>query len=111
MSKTERLSQKMEKLLKELRANHHGPKLWLLSPSEIARYRDWQTQCSEIISQYPPGGYYEAILNETAVELPELPRDIAEALGLDGEPPTIPADASLSEAFEIYARNAKLTGI
>lgn len=110
MSKTERLSQRMEKLLKELRVNHRGPKLWLLSPSELARFHDWQAQRSKTIEQYPPGAFFEALLNGTAVELPDLPADLKRALQLS-EPPEIPVDASLSEAFKIYARHANLTGI
>ena len=101
MSKTERLSQKMEKLLKELRANHHGPKLWLLTESQLAQYRDWQARRSLITDQYPPGKYYEALLNGSAAQLPELPADLERALQLS-EQPTIPADATEQEAYSIW---------
>ena len=101
---------RVENMTDEAIRRHHGPKLWLLTESQSARYRDWQALRLKIIEQYPPGAFFEAFLNGTAVELPELPADLKRALQLS-EPPIIPADASLSEAFEIYARHSKLTGI
>lgn len=84
---------RLDKLLAKARAQHRGLPLYKLSGNQRRRYEDWQ-------ARQPKD--YQAILAGTSPEQEPLDRDIAEALGLDGEPPGIPTDATEQEAYEIY---------
>lgn len=84
---------RLDKLLAKARAQHRGLPLYKLSDKQRRRYEDWQA-CQ------PKD--YQAILDGTSPGQEPMDRDIAEALGLDGEPPSIPADATEQEAYSIW---------
>lgn len=101
MSSFAQISKRLDRAVATAVSRHQGPKLWLLSPAQLTRYQDWQARCSKILEQYKPGSFFEAYLNGTAVELPELPADLARALQISPAP-SIPLNSTETEAYRIY---------
>lgn len=104
MTKLAEISKRLDRAVASAVDRHRGPRLWLLSSVQLEHYKAWQTQQSNRMAQYEgeygPGSYYEAVLNGS-VKPVELPQHIRRALKMT-EPPIIPKNASISEAYEIY---------
>ncbi len=104
MTKFTDISKRLDRAVASAVRQHRGPKLWLLNEQQLAQYQYWQVRQTEQMAQYEvehgPGAYYGAYLNGEVEHAP-LPKYLKRALQI-APSPSIPADATLAEAYQIY---------
>ena len=86
------------------RANPQAAAVYRLPPALRQRYNAWRAQCDTITDEIGSGGaLYAAYLESGEWPLPDPPRAVAEALGLDGGP-IVTDTMSVQQAADLWAR-------
>lgn len=85
------------------RVNPFAARVYRMAPATRLRFDAWRTRCDRITAQLGGGeALYTAYLESGEWPLPDPPRAVAEALGLNAGP-IVTDTMTLRQAVELYA--------
>lgn len=98
------ISRRLQALLEAAeRVDPQAAAVYRMAPATRLRYDNWRSECDQITDELGGGeAVYRTYLETGTWPLPDPPRAVAAALGLDGGP-VLTADTTLQEAAELYA--------